>query len=469
MVHVHKASYNLGERELNPEERVVIGTRPGPKEPRRVAEHLGLSPYHPKRIIKHNVWMDGEYLSTFMTREGINNPSFLRYKENYFDENGNLRWGYGLKGKTVYIVHTLSNEYHAQDLDMRIFQNAYTAKYNGAEAVVLLAYTLDHSAQERGVHDDSHERMQTDKEKEKFDGQAPISKLMLDLCLTSGIDAIITPDNHCPDDIRRLCEEVNAENEPKHLVALADNLTMRYHLDFVHIDLAPMYGYFLAEMGHSHLGFDVSDKGRNIIFMSPDMGAEQRVMSIREQSGLTNSAFALMNKNKDSSGVIQTLELAETINMPETGLDGRYVVVFDDSIRSGRTMSKNIEALVGMQSEELVRDSRIKGTPAGIAVVATRTNFAGNSIDILSSDAIDYVVITNSDPRGFRNLGDLDQKTIQIWINFMMADAARCVERGQNPNSLLTYDYIRKNDLVKIAVPHGHALFTPKKRKNGIY
>ncbi len=469
MVHVHKVSYNLGDRELKPEERVVIGTRPGPKEPRRVAEHFGLSPYHPKQIIRHNVWRDGEYLPTIMTKLALKDERFSRYKANYFDENGNLRWGYGLKGKTVYLVHTLSNEYKAQELDMRLFEDAYTAKYLGAEAVVLLAYTLDHSAQERGVHDEDHERMQKEEEKENFDGQAPILKLMLDLCLTSGIDAIITPDNHSPEDTQRLCDEVNDDNESKHKISLAENSTMRYHLDFVHIDLAPMYGYFLAEMGHSHLGFDMSDKGGKIIFMSPDLGAEQRVMSIREQSGLTNSAFALMNKNKDSSGVIQTLQLAKTINMPETGLDGMYAVVFDDSIRSGRTMSKNIEALVGMASDDLVRDSRIKGTPSGIAVVATRTNFAGNSIDILSSDAIDYVVITNSDPRGFRNLGDLDQKTIQIWINFMMADAARCVERGQDPNSLLTYDYIKQNDLVKIAVPHGHALFTSKKRKNGLY
>lgn len=57
----------------------------------------------------------------------------------------------------------------------------------------------------------------------------------------------------------------------------------------------------------------------------------------------------------------------------------------------------------------------------------------------------------------------------QIWINFMMADAAKCFERGQDPDTLQKYDYIKQNDLVKAAVPHGHALFTSKKRKNGIY
>jgi len=33
----HQASYSLGEKELSPEERIVVSTRHGPEEPSRIA------------------------------------------------------------------------------------------------------------------------------------------------------------------------------------------------------------------------------------------------------------------------------------------------------------------------------------------------------------------------------------------------------------------------------------------------
>jgi phosphoribosylpyrophosphate synthetase len=462
----HKASYNLGDRELTPEERVVVGTRPEIKEARRVAKHLGLHPYHPEHIIRHTDWQDGEYLPTFLTAKCLKDPDFARFKPNYFDAQGKPQWGFGLRGKVVYIVHTFSSNYDPQSLDMRVFEIADTAKYNGAEAVVLLAYTLDHSAQERGVHDIEHERMRTDAAREKADGQAPISRTMLKLCTTSGIDAIVVPDNHCPDDTRALCAEVNNEYAPMSEHAKELGLAMRYRTDFVHIDLAPMLGAFIARYGASYLGFDISDGGKNVMFMSPDLGAAPRVKAIRARSGLVNSAFAVMSKTKDVHGNIETLRLVETENLPGNDIEGKCVFIPDDAIRSGGTMKANTAILRGKSDDgKTVRDESLKGTPAKVVVYATRTNFAGISRDMLAADVIDYIVITNSDPRGLRDLGKLDQKTFQIWINFLMADAARCVERGDDPNKVLTPEYMEEEDLIKIEVPHGNNIL--KDRTNG--
>jgi len=456
----HQATYHLGDGALRPDQRIVVGTRTGPKEARRVATHLGLSPLHPELIIDHTVWNDGEYLPRFNSRASLSRPDFIRYRSNYATEDGKRIWGHGLKGKVVYIVHTFSNSLTPQDLDKRVEFIADTAKYNGAEAVVLIAYTLDHSAQERGVHQTEHPRMQTDEAKFKFDGQSPISLLQLKQYASAGVDLVITPHNHCPDDTQRLCEEVNAEFDPVHQRSLELNSTQRYHLDFVHVDLSPMLGLFLSDYGYTNLKFDLSDSGKNVLFLCVDSGVYESgfVHNIRQYSGLKNAALAAMKKTRASDGSnIDMIELVHTEGLStDRGIEGMHIFAPDDAIRSGETIRKNIEVFRGGSLEGLVRDPRIKGIPQRVAVYATRTNFAGNSVRILSSPAIDDVVITNSDPRGMRNLGEIDTKTQMLWINFMMAEAAMAVERGENPNDLLTPNYIRSKRLLRVDIPHGH-------------
>ena len=129
-------------------------------------------------------------------------------------------------------------------------------------------------------------------------------------------------------------------------------------------------------------------------------------------------------------------------------------------------MRKNTEALMGMKVEGIVRDPRIKGIPRKVAIYSTRTNFAGGSIDVLLSPAINDVVITNADPRGIKKMGSLRHKTQHIWVNFIMAEAAKAIERGENPNEILTKDYINENKLIKINIPHGHDRLRRNKRND---
>ncbi len=423
----------------------------------------------PELIAEHTVWMDGEYLVTFNSKQCLDgNGSFNLYSKSYRDSEGRTKFGEGLKNRVVYIVHTLSKSLSPQDLEMRLCYIADTAKYNGAEAVVLIAYTLDHSAQERGVWDRDHPRMQSEATLKKFDGQAPLARTFLRTLAASGVDAIITPHNHCPEDTRRNIERVNEEFEPLYERAKTLNSNFRYHMKFMHVDLAPMLGYYVSDLSEKDIEFDISDKGRNIFFVSPDEGGLPFVQDVRRFSGLTNSAIGSMKKRRGAGGGIEelTLDYLEGLD-EERGIEGMYVLVLDDAIRSGETAEKNLSALLYGATQfkgiELRRDPRIKGTPKKLVFYATRTNFASNSIKILSSPTIDDLIVTNADPRGYVGKGQLDRKTQFPWINFMLAEAAMCLEQGINPDDILTPNYIREKRLLKVDFPHAHKLLRMEK------
>ena len=447
---VHQAQYHFGDGILRPDQRIVVGTRPRPKEPRRVAKHLGLKRMHPKRLIRHDVFADGDYLPTFLAKEC---PS-ERFTRNYL----NGAWGQGLRGNTVYIVHTFSRSLTPQDLEKRVEIIADTAKYNGAEAVVLLAYTLNHSAQERGVHDKDHPRMQSEEKKKRYDGQAPTLRTQLKHYLTAGVDAIITPHIHDAESLLELTDCVNEEFAPLAKRAREHNCTMRYRLKTIHVDLAPLLAHYLRDKSPEYLQFNTSDGGRNILIACPDEGIASFGRRVHKQSGLPNAALAVMAKEKSPTGNIEQLCLKETINLdPTRGIEDMDVFVVDDVIRTGRTMEANLRVLAGINGGTVVRDPRIKGRPRRIAVYATRTNFSGDAVDRLSeSDVIDDVAITNADARAWADVGELDANAQQLWINFMMGAAAKAAEQGLDPNTILTPDYIRDNKLLFIGLPHGH-------------
>ena len=295
----HVASYDLGDRLLDPKERVVVGTRDDLEEPMRIAHHLGLSMDHPNSIIEHTDFSDGPYVPTFMTKKALDDSRYGRFAENYLNPDGSPKAGEGLKGKVVYIVNTFSSKYDAQSLNKRAEYIARTAKYNGAEAVVLVAYTMFESAQERGSHDTDHQRMQTWEAKLKYDGQAPLSETEIASFAFHGVDFIINPHNHSPLDVDRHVININDELEPMYRRQVKANLNTRYKINFVHVDLAPVVGLYVSDYAESHLGFDLSNNGENVLFLAPDLGIEDFVKRVREQSGLTNSAFAAMHKEKD--------------------------------------------------------------------------------------------------------------------------------------------------------------------------
>ncbi len=492
---IHKAENPLGKGELNPAQRVVISTRGGPKEARYVADHLGLKNVHPDTIIKHRVFDDDEYLATFQTKRCLDEDGqeFARYLLNYYPdaerfieetyaEQGGIellntysarpddeqypvllqrvreryqaRFGFGLEGMVVYITHTLSNHLSVQDLAWRIGTLAETAKQNGASAVVLLAYSLPYGAQERGVHDLEHKRMQDEESRRRYDGQGKTLQTFFKHLITKGVDSVVFPHAHALKETMQIAEEVNEWYRPMYEQALRTGSTDRHHIKPVHLDLAPIIGSFFTQKGENILELDLSNSGKRILFLSPDAGARGFVKAVRKKSGLKNSSLATMSKRRDRTGKVVMLKLKDVEGL-ENGLDNMQVLVFDDAIRSGGTMQRNIEVLRGVYKGDMRRDERLLGTPERVLIYATRTNFTHKAVDVLSSKSIDGIVITNSDARGFTNFGMLEHKTLQIYINFMMATAAKCLERGEDPNRVLTPEFIRENDLLKVDLPHG--------------
>jgi len=152
----------------------------------------------------------------------------------------------------------------------------------------------------------------------------------------------------------------------------------------------------------------------------------------------------------------------------ERGIEGMDIIVPDDAIRSGETMRNNVYVLRGGHLDNLVRDPLLKGNPRRVVTMATRTNLAGNSRLILGSPVIDDIILTNADPRALRNLNELDHKTQSIWINFVMAEAAMALERGENPSTVLTPKYIHDHQLMRVEVPHGHYRFSESDSGQGV-
>ncbi|MBI2112695.1 hypothetical protein HYT52_04130 [Candidatus Woesearchaeota archaeon] len=453
----HHASYQLGERELRPDERIVVSTRIGPSEPLRIADHLGVSPNQPAIILEHILHEDGLYIPTFATKRGLDGDQlFARYVSNYVGPDGERIWGQGLKGRTVYVVHVQDDNLTAADLNTRVLDIAGTCKYLGADAVVLLAYTLDHDAQERGVHDTTHPRMQTDAARARYDGQGKLLEDRFRQYLTAGYDAIIVPQIHAEEEALQTCADVNEEFAPMHQRALDAGSNHRYHLKLICVDLAPVVSMLITDYG-TELGIDLSDGGRNVVLINPDAGITGFGHRVRTYTELPNIASAVMKKTRAADGKIEHLTLEDSIGLsPERGIEGMHVFMFDDRIRTGATMGRNIEALCGGTVEGLERDPRIKGKPASVTVYTTRTNLAGYSRDVLGTPFIDHLLIANGDPRAFSRLGSLAWKTQMPYINFLMAEAAKCAERGVDPNSILTPSFIRSSHLLRVERPHGH-------------
>jgi len=457
----HLSHYRLGDGPVPLEDRVVVADRGYALDARRVAQHVGLSGSSPDLLLTVREWSDGEVTPTFKLQ------SFDRFRAGYASADDQPQYGYGLRGKVVYLVHNLTGDYTPQDLATKLGQIAFTAKYQGAEAVVVLAYTLNYSAQERGVHDVGHTRMQGEKDRKRYDGQAPLLAQHLIMLLNSGVDAIVTPHNHSPTDVYRWISTINDHYEPMSRAAVASGSTMRYQLKFAHVDLAPVLSAMLLQFGEKNFGLDLSDGGRNLVFMGPDAGIEYFVNAVHGTIGLPNASKAILNKVRAADGTnIEELVLASSYGLElSRGIDGMDVVVVDDVIRSAGTVRSNISAIRGNPAANL--RVNIPGRPRKVLVYASRSNLEATALSVLQDPAIDHLVLTNADDRAVERLKPLAGCSQVLFINFVMAQAARALEEGKDPNDVLTTRYIQEHNLLYLWQHEGHPLH-PRTGRGGI-
>jgi phosphoribosylpyrophosphate synthetase len=251
------------------------------------------------------VGKDQDILTTMVPRiftGGEYNPKFIF-------ENGSQ----GLNGKTVYLIATQGAFQNPQDMAMRVCIASRAAKENGAKNVILIATDLSYSRQDRGINEDP-----------KMLGEANTAKLFAELLKLSGVDETITIHLH------------NSRVAKYH-----DSLSENGEKRIFNIQPASLFSHYLLEQS----SLKIENEGENLVFISPDSGAEPFVREIRRQMFLPKSSMLLLNKVRkvpNHPGKI-------TIDNPrlENGdkLEGKIGILPDDIVDTGGTLIKVIDWL----------------------------------------------------------------------------------------------------------------------------
>ncbi len=252
------------------------------------------------QAVANYVGENKDILATMIPRiftGGEYNPKFM------FKDDKNLH------GKTVYLIATQGAFQDPQDIAMRIFIASRAAKENGAQKVILVATDLSYSRQDRGIDTDP-----------KMRGEANTAKLFAELLKTAGVDETIT-------------------------IHLHNKRIIKYHHQgkqrIFNIEPASLFSHYLLK----HSSLKISNHGENLIFISPDAGAESFVREIRRQMFLNNSGLLLLNKIRK----VPNHPGKVTINNPylenTNSLEGKIGILSDDILDTGGTLMKVIDWL----------------------------------------------------------------------------------------------------------------------------
>ncbi len=404
---------------LKPEDRVVVCNRRSISTrswPTQLARRLGLKE-SPAKAAKHVLFSaDGEYKSVFRVPDTSSKPE---------------RIGRGLEGKTVYIISTDSTKYTRQELTMHNYLIAQTARYNGAAAVVLVQPNLWYAAQERGVHDITHSRMQTLEQKLRFDGEGPSLRFVAELYKVAGVDAILTVHTHCSESVRRIFTEV-------------------YQRDGVvfDLDISRIVGqYFGPQQMNGQIS--IENKGENIVFVAPDEGAASFVDKVWHATQLPNASliYGLKKRRDETSVQITFNRTSENYH----GYNKKILILCDDMIRTGGTLARNVDLLYTPDA-----------SPARVILYATHSSLQ-EANERLNTPRIHDIVVTNTVPTVFQQCGELEDVLTVLEIGGYVADAIEhCLENKQQPEDVYTSSFIEKNFLRLVKVARHETHYTNK-------
>jgi ribose-phosphate pyrophosphokinase len=178
----------------------------------------------------------------------------------------------------------------------------------------------------------------------KSRGREPISaRLIADLFKTAGADRIMSVDIHAP------------------------QIQGFFDGPFDHLFAMPLL------LEHCRAQLDSS----TLTVVSPDMG---RVRVADIWSDKLGAPLALIHKRRDPT-IANQVSVHEIVG----DVDGRVCLIVDDLIDTGRTIVKAAEALKNAGAK-------------GVVVAATHAVFSDPATEILQSDFIDKVVVTDSLP-----------------------------------------------------------------------
>lgn len=305
--------------------------------------------------IAHHMRQREDYSDLISLKSFLNTefcPRFLVDEDNY-DQIGNQ-----LAGKSVLMVSTSLTHYTRDDLAMRNFLIIRAARDNGAERVMLLEPDLYYSAQDRGPRPEhGMTRFQRDADDyKKFDGQPFSARLYADLLKHAGVDDVFTVHNHS-------CSVQNI---------FMDRLSGHFHNAIP----ADLYSHYIVDS-------DIVDEKR-LVVCAPDRGARYFADAVRQEFPERKLPLIIMEKDRLGEHEVQVRVSEDS----ETGLEdiaGRDVAVFDDMVRTGRTIVETCRLLK-------------KGKPRKIVFFVTHFYSSREGRINLNDPVVDEIVTTDTIP-----------------------------------------------------------------------
>ena len=339
-------------------------------------------------------------LKTFVNSEFC--PRFL------LDDPTEENLGFGLQGKSVYILSTSSAHYTRNELAMRNCLLASAAKENGAEFVALVEPDLFYSAQDRGPRTRNHPQALDFPSKMKFVGQPCSAELYARMLKAAGVDLVMTVHNHKPEVVKEIYRNVFA-GEPA-------TGKPRY----INLDIAHIVANYVLRSGLVRLW----NYGEHVGFLAPDDGAVDFVRKVQEFSGLRNSVLVTMKKTRHGQRDVE-IDASNDVSL----LKNRDVFILDDMVRTGGTIAANVKMLAENPA----------CAPEKIFFYSTHTYISPEARENLNSPYLTQFITTNTIPNVLNrdDQGRLRKKTVVLKLEPWIGHAVQhCLEYGENSDEL---------------------------------
>ena len=339
-------------------------------------------------------------LKTFVNSEFC--PRFL------LDDPTEENLGFGLQGKSVYILSTSSAHYTRNELAMRNCLLASAAKENGAEFVALVEPDLFYSAQDRGPRTRNHPQALDFPSKMKFVGQPCSAELYARMLKAAGVDLVMTVHNHKPEVVKEIYRNVFA-GEPA-------TGKPRY----INLDIAHIVANYVLRSGLVRLW----NYGEHVGFVAPDDGAVDFVRKVQEFSGLRNSVLVTMKKTRHGQRDVE-IDASNDVSL----LKNRDVFILDDMVRTGGTIAASVKMLAENPAF----------APEKILFYSTHTYICPEARENLNSPYLTQFITTNTIPNVLNrdDQGRLRKKTVVLKLEPWIGHAVQhCLEYGENSDEL---------------------------------
>ncbi|MBI9101421.1 MAG: ribose-phosphate pyrophosphokinase [Spirochaetales bacterium] len=291
--------------------------------------------------------------------------------------------GDSLAGMKVLIVSTSGKEYSRNELAMRTFLIARAAKDNGAEKVILLEPDLYYSAQDRGPRKEHGVTRKERSEEDywKFDGQPFSARLYADLLKESGVDEILTVHNHSYS---------------------VENIFMdRFSGAFTNLQPQGLYGEYIRNS-------DIVSQN-NLVVCAPDAGAFEFSKGVAEAVGIGHSIILMCKKRTGERSVEIAVDPESELRLED--IRGKDVLVVDDMVRTGRTITECCKVLKTAQ-------------PRRVVFLVTHFNSSREGRFNMDDPSIDEIVTTSTIPDILNRdiQGRLRKKLVVLKLERWIAD-----------------------------------------------